>query len=86
MSQNNLITVTIRSHVPPSADVKDFQFGKPFQLGLEYNANLQALLQKLFPENIKDLGFIAVNGKLAARDRSLLEGDVIYIYSLVAGG
>lgn len=86
MTQDNLITVTIRSHVPPSASIKDFVFGKPFQLKLENNITLEALLQKLFSEKMNALGFIAVNGKLAAKDRTILDGDVVYIYNLILGG
>jgi len=86
MSQTNFIIVTIRSHVPPSADIKDFKFGKPFQISLENNSNVEALLQQLYYKNIKELGFIAINGKLAARDRILLEGDVVYIYNMLLGG
>lgn len=86
MCQNNLITVTIRSHVPPSADIKDFKLGKPFQINLAFNTTLGVLLQHLFFNNIRDLGFIAVNGKLAAKDRNLVDGDIVYIYSLIMGG
>lgn len=86
MSQDNLITVTIRSHMPPSSDIKDFKFGRPFQFKVKNNSTVEVLLQQLFYKNIKGLGFIAVNGKLAAIDRILLEGDVVYIYSLILGG
>jgi hypothetical protein len=86
MLQNNFITVTLRSHVPPSAYVNNFEFGKPFQIRVECNTTLKEFLQKLFVENMNNIGLIAVNGKLARENRTLLEGDVIFVYSLAGGG
>ncbi|TEB05719.1 hypothetical protein Psch_02760 [Pelotomaculum schinkii] len=86
MSQNNFITVTLRSHVAPSANIKDFELGKPFQIRVEYNTTLEDFLQQLFFENRNAIGFIAINGKLAKENSTLSDGDIVYAYSLIGGG
>lgn len=86
MSPNNLITVNVRSHVAPSADIEGFKIGKPFLVRVESNSTVEALLQQLFYNNMRHLGLIVLNGKVAAKDRVLFEGDALHIYNLILGG
>lgn len=87
MSQDNYITVILRSHVPPSAGVEDFEIGKPYQIRVKNNTTLKDFIQQLFPGNKKNVGFIAINGRLARDERTLLsESDTVFVYSLAGGG
>lgn len=87
MSQDNFITVTIRSHVPPSAGVENFEIGKPYQVKVKCNTTITEFLQQLFPKNRNNVGFVAVNGRLVReQDRTLSKGDSVFFYSLAGGG
>ncbi len=83
---NDLITVTIRSFVPPDALIVGFDLGKPFQLELPDKATLGELIKKLFSKNADQIGVIAVNGKLAAKNAILSGGDKVDLYELLGGG
>lgn len=86
MSQDDTIHVAVRSHVVPTARIKEFEFGKPFQVSLASGATLETLLQQLFVKNIKEIGFTAVNGKIAKKDTNLMDGDLVFVFSLISGG
>jgi hypothetical protein len=42
--------------------------------------------KQLFFKNRDTIGFIAINGQLAKENRTLSEGDVVFVYSLTGGG
>lgn len=86
MGKSNLVTVTIRSHVRPSINIQGFALGKPFPFQIESNSGLEGLKQHLFGKNSKDLGLVSVNGRLAKEDVRLVDGDVVFIFSLAMGG
>lgn len=86
MEKSNLITVTIRSHLRPSTNIQGFALGKPFLFQIESNSGIEGLMQHLFRKNIKDLGLVSVNGRLAKDDIRLVEGDVVFIFSPAMGG
>ncbi|MGI6492001.1 MAG: hypothetical protein ACOX0T_06270 [Pelotomaculum sp.] len=86
MSQDNFITITLRSHVPPTACADIFDLGKPFQVKVKRNSTLNECLEQLFTTNKKHIGFTSINGRLAKEDTTLSEGDVVFVYSLASGG
>jgi sulfur carrier protein ThiS len=86
MSQNDSIVVTIRSHITPSADIKDFKLGKPFQLRLNCNNTMEKLIEKLFFKNKEHIGFVSINGQIIRDNSVLTEGDEIRIFALISGG
>ncbi|MCL6477267.1 MAG: MoaD/ThiS family protein [Peptococcaceae bacterium] len=84
--QSGFITVTLRSHVTPSACIEGLELGKKMQIRLAADTTVRELAQKFFSQNMNHIGFIAVNGKIAAENTILQEGDAVDIYSLISGG
>lgn len=80
------MTVVIRSFVPPDEPLEKFHLGEPFQFNLADGMTLGAFIQEIFSKNRRQVGILAVNGKVASEATTLSEGDRIDLYALLDGG
>jgi len=84
--QKNFITVTLRSHLIPSAYIEGFAVGKKIKIKTASDITLREFAQEFFFQNKHHIGIIAVNGISAQDTKMLQEGDLVDIYSLMSGG
>jgi hypothetical protein len=85
-NDKELITVTIKSFLPPNEPVEGFQIGESFKFRLPQNTPLSELIQKIFSKKMNQVGLIAVNGQIASENVILSHGDKIDLYALLDGG
>jgi len=81
-----LLTVTIRTFISPDKSVSGFCPGEPFVVDVPAPTTLEELTNAFFSKHIEQIGVMAVNGKLAAKETALSPGDVIDLYPLLEGG
>lgn len=86
MKNQDKISVTVRSFIPPHEFVKGYELGRPFKIELPRGMTLGGLAQRIFGKNINQLGISAVNGELAKENLVLSEEDKIDFYALIEGG
>jgi molybdopterin converting factor small subunit len=82
----DLITVTVRSFIPPNTLVEGFGVGKPFKITMAGVITLGEFTQKVFSKKENQIGMIALNGQIASENTVLSEGDRIDLYPLLDGG
>lgn len=86
LNDKDLITVTIKSFIPPNESMDSFQPGEPFKFHLPQNTTLEELIRKIFSKNLNQIGIMAVNGQIASNTVVLSQGDKIDLYGLLDGG
>ena len=82
----DLITVTVKSLIPPNTPVDGFGVGKPFKITMTGVITLGEFTQKIFSKKANQIGMIALNGQIASESTVLSEGDKIDLYPLLDGG
>ena len=80
------ISITVRSFVPPHEFLEGYELGRPFKIDLPRGMTVGGLAQKILGKNIDQLGISAVNGELAKGNLVLSEEDKIDFYALIEGG
>jgi len=78
--------VTIKSFVPPNESIEGFHLGEPLTMDLVDDVTVGDVIQRIFAKYMKQIGIIAVNGKIAYETTALSEGDRIDLYPLLEGG
>lgn len=86
MDPSCLITVKIRSFIPPDEPGIGFNPGKPSEIDVPAGITMEELINKYFSNNIDQIGIIALNGALASGETRLGTGDAIDLYPLLEGG
>ena len=87
MSGNcNMITVMVKSFIPPCKPMNNFRVGEPFEMTIPERFTVGELATSLLSENINQIGIFAVNGKHANEDAVLSQGDRVNLYALLDGG
>jgi sulfur carrier protein ThiS len=81
-----MITVMVRSFIPPSKPMSDFRLGESFEMTIPERFTVGELAQSLLSKNVNQAGIFAVNGKPANEDTILSQGDRIDLYALLDGG
>ena len=86
MENKDIITVTVRSFIPPQESVKGYELGRPFKIEMPRGITLEGLAQRILSKNINQLGIMAVNGEVSQKNLVLAPGDKIDLYALLDGG
>jgi hypothetical protein len=86
VNQNGLITLTIRSLIPPDEPIVGFIMGKSIPLDVPGGMTMGELINKIFYKKFDQIGVMAVNGVLAFPETRLSPGDAIDFYPLLEGG
>lgn len=88
MAEDNLITLTFRSYVIPTSylNIEKFRLDKSYQISIEHGTSLLEFTDKMFSQNKKQIGFIAINGQIAEPSRVLAQDDLVCVYGLYGGG
>jgi len=81
-----MITVMVRSFIPPSKPMSDFRLGESFEMTIPERFTVGELARSLLLKNVNQVGIFAVNGKPANEDTILSQGDRIDLYALLDGG
>ena len=84
--EDNSISITFRSFVPPPDPKDDFPLGKPVPLRVSPGTPVGRLLERIFAERAKQIGMVVINGKAADGNVLLGEGDRVDVYELLGGG
>ena len=86
MKPKDIITVTVRSFIPPQERVEGYELGRPFKIEMPGGITLEGLAQRILAKNINQLGIMAVNGEVAKGSLVLAPGDKIDLYAFLDGG
>ncbi len=86
MKNQEKISVTLRSFIPPHGFLEGYELGRPFRTELPQGITLGELARKILGDNINQLGLSAVNGQMAKENLVLMDEDRIDFFALIEGG
>ena len=86
MKNDDKISVTVRSFIPPHEPLGGYELGRPFRMDLPRGTTLGELARKILGNNINQLGLSAVNGQMAKENLVLAGEDRIDFFALIEGG
>ena len=86
MRNQDKISITVRSFIPPPEVFEGYELGRPFKMELPRGMTLGGLAQKILGKNINQLGISAVNGQLAKENLVLSGEEKIDFFALIEGG
>ena len=84
--KDSSITITLRSFILPPDSKDDFPIGRPFPLRVSPGTPVEKLMKKIFAGKADHIGMVAINGKVAAGEVLLADGDSVDVYELLGGG
>jgi sulfur carrier protein ThiS len=84
--EEDVISITVRSFLPPDQSIEGFDLGKPFVIQLPANSTLEELIENLFWRKMDQIGVRAINKEVAENTKMLRPGDQVDIFELVGGG
>ncbi len=85
-NQEDVISVAVRSFIPPQGFLEGYELGRPFKMELRRGTTLGELTKNILGENMNQLGISAVNGQIARENSVLAEADKIDFFALIEGG
>ena len=86
MRNQDKISITVRSFIPPPEFFEGYELGRPFKMELPRGVTVGGVAQKILGKNINQLGISAVNGQLAKENLVLSGEDKIDFFALIEGG